>query len=159
MNLRVESLSEHPGLIDTVIGWHWHEFSAGHSDASLAHWRAQLVERSNRDRIPFTLIAFADDEPVGCVTVCTDDLDSRFADRGPWLSGMLVVNAARNLGIGRALLRAVADRARELGADELWLRTETAPSFYERCGWSTVARREQMHDSTVMRLATGASRD
>jgi GNAT superfamily N-acetyltransferase len=75
---------------------------------------------------------------VGCLSVTDDDIDERFADRGPWLSGMLVVARARNLGIGRALVQAAESTARDFGVSELWLRTESAGPFYERCGWSFV---------------------
>jgi len=113
--------------------------------------RARLVERSTRDRVPFTLIAFADELPVGCVSVCDDDLDARFADHGPWLSGMLVIGVARNQGVGRALLLEVERVTRKLGASDLWLYTSEAAAFYERCGWSVVARKERLQDGTVMR--------
>jgi GNAT superfamily N-acetyltransferase len=87
------------------------------------------------------------------VSVTDDDLDDRFADRGPWLSGMLVIGPARNLGVGRALLSAVEERARAIGATELWLHTGEAEQFYERCGWSHLARREHVGDDTVMQRA------
>jgi GNAT superfamily N-acetyltransferase len=156
VDLRVEALADHPGLVDTVVGWHWREWSHGHAEASLDDWRSRLVARSNRDRVPFTLVAFLDAEPVGCVSVCDDDMDARFADHGPWLSGMLVIGEARNLGLGRALLREVEVRARRSGATELWLHTGEASAFYERCGWMVIARKQQMHEDTVMRLDLGS---
>jgi GNAT superfamily N-acetyltransferase len=151
VELRIELLADHLDLVDTVNAWHWREWSHGYTDASLEDWRARLVERSTRDRVPFTLIAFADEVPVGCVSVCDDDLDTRFADHGPWLSGMLVVGVARNQGVGRTLLLEAEHLAREFGASDLWLFTSEAAAFYERCGWSVVARKERLQDSTVMR--------
>ena len=152
MEIRIELLADHVDLVDTVVAWHWREWGHGHADALLDEWRARLVERSTRDRIPFTLIAFADDVPVGCVSVCDDDLDARFAGHGPWLSGMLVIGDARNQGVGRALLREVEVLARRFGASELWLRTGEASAFYERCGWIVVSRKQQLEDDTVMRV-------
>jgi len=151
VKIRIEPLADHLDLVDTVVGWHWREWSHGDADASLDDWRARLVERSNRDRVPFTLIAFADAEPVGCVSVCDDDLDARFAGHGPWLSGMLVVGVARNRGVGRELLRVAELLARKFGASELWLYTSEAPAFYERCGWIVVSPKQRLQDTTVMR--------
>jgi len=151
VKIRIEPLADHPDLVDAVVGWHWREWSHGYSDASLDDWRARLVERSNRDRVPFTLVAFADAEPVGCVSVCDDDVDARFAQHGPWLSGMLVIGVARNQGVGRALLREAELLAWKLGATDLWLYTSEAPAFYERCGWSVVFRKDRLQDHTVMR--------
>jgi GNAT superfamily N-acetyltransferase len=151
MQSRVEWLADHPGLVDTVLAWHWREWSHGEADASLDRWRAQLVERSNRDRIPFTLVAFVDDVAVGSVSVCEEDLDPRYADEGPWLSGMFVTGRARNQGIGRALLRVAEKQSRRFGATELWLFTTEAAAFYGRCGWDVVAGKEGLLDQTVMR--------
>jgi hypothetical protein len=101
---RVELLSSDSPLIDTVVQWHWDEWSSDHDHAEIDGWRAGVRERTNLDRVPFTLVAHLDGEPVGCLSVSDDDIDERFADRGPWLSGMLVVARARNLGVGRALV-------------------------------------------------------
>jgi GNAT superfamily N-acetyltransferase len=150
MNTRVALLADHLDLVDTVIGWHWREWSHGHAGASLDEWRARLVTRSNRDRVPFTLVAFVDSEPVGCLSVCDDDFDARYADHGPWLSGMLVIGEARNQGVGRALVGEAEVLARRLGASELWLHTAEASAFYERCGWGVVSRKQQLHENTVM---------
>ena len=152
MEIRIELLADYLELVDTVVAWHWREWSHGHSDARLEEWRARLVERSNRDRVPFTLVAFADNVPVGCVSVCDDDLDTRFAGHGPWLSGMVVIGAARNQGVGRALLREVALLAVRFGASELWLHTAEASAFYERCGWIVVSRKQTLQEETVMRV-------
>jgi GNAT superfamily N-acetyltransferase len=151
MDCRVELLGDHLGLVDTVLTWHWREWSHGDPDATLEKWRAQLVERSNRDRVPFTLVAFVEDEPVGSVSVCEEDVDVRYAAEGPWLAGMVVVGRARNQGVGRALLRAAEDRARQLGISDLWLYTTEAAAFYARCGWAVVAAKTALAEQTVMR--------
>lgn len=151
MEPRIELLGADAVLIDTVIGWHWHEWSDEHDDANFDEWRARLRNRTNHDRVPFTLVAHHDDEPVGCLSVCDDDLDERFADQGPWLSGMLVIGRARNLGVGRALVRAAEEQARAVGLRELWLHTGEAGPFYERCGWSYLLRKEHLHGDAVMR--------
>jgi GNAT superfamily N-acetyltransferase len=83
--------------------------------------------------------------------VSDDDIDERFADRGPWLSGMLVVARARNLGVGRALVQAAESVARDFSVPELWLRTETAGPFCERCGCSYGVPKQGLRLAAVMR--------
>ena len=151
MEPRIELLTADSPLIEIVLGWHWREWSHEHDDANVDEWRAHVRGRTNHDRVPFTLVAHLDAEPVGSLAVCDDDLDERFADRGPWLSGMLVVGPARNLGVGRALVRTAEEHARKLGIPELWLRTGEAGPFYERCGWAYVLRKEHARDDAVMR--------
>jgi GNAT superfamily N-acetyltransferase len=151
MECRIEWLADHLELVDTVVGWHWREWSHGEPDASLAAWRARLVTRGNRDCVPFTLVAFSDNDPVGCVSVCEDDVDARFPLEGPWISGMFVVGLARDQGVGRMLVRAAEDRARDFGAVRLWLWTTEAAAFYRRCGWESVVSKQALADATVMR--------
>lgn len=147
----VELLTPASPLIETVVGWHWREWSDDHEDADLDAWRVGVSARTNDQRVPFTLVALLDGEAVGCLSVTDDDCDERFADEGPWLSGMLVIGRARNLGIGRALVVAAEDTAHRFGIRELWLRTGTAGPFYERCGWSYVARKQDAQSYAVMR--------
>ena len=150
---RVELLRAATELFDVVLGWHWREWSHGETNANLDEWRRRLAARCAPDDIPFTLVAHLEDEPVGCLSLCHDDRDARFAHAGPWLSGMVVVGRARNLGVGRALLDATADRARSLGATQLWVWTTEAGPFYERCGYELAHRKEGVRDSAVLRRA------
>jgi GNAT superfamily N-acetyltransferase len=136
-----------------VFRWHWLEWGVLDTHADEAEWRAQLASRCHEEGIPFTLVALLDDEPVGCLSVCTDDLDDRYTDRGPWVAGMVVVGPARNMGVGRALLDAAAARARDADATELWVWTTEAGPFYERCGYQYAHRKESLRDRSVLYMA------
>ena len=150
MRIECELLAADSALVATVLSWHWDEWSGDHDDADFARWGAQLRSRCRADEIPFTLIARLDGEPVGCVTVCHDDDDQRFADHSPWLSGVLVAARARALGVGRRLLEGAADRARALGATELWLHTSGAARFYQRCGYQSAHAKDGLRDDAVL---------
>ncbi len=138
MDVHIDLLHAGDPLLETVSGWHWREWSLG-TEAERDAWRDRLSARTGATGIPFTLVARWGDEPVASISVCTDDVDAEFADRGPWLSGVFVLGAARDLGLGRRLLDVAADHARRAGATELWLHTGEAARFYQRCGY-TVAR-------------------
>jgi len=133
-NLVIRSLADCPEVAATVTAWHWNAWGANETTSSEQAWLAVIQARAGAD-VPFTLVAFADDEPVDALSVCWDDLDQRFGNEGPWLSGMVVRSNARNLGIGRSLLIAAEQRCIELGHVHLWLHTSEAKRFYERCGW------------------------
>ena len=77
--------------------------------------------------------------PVGCVSVCDDDFDVRFADRGPWLSGMLVIGESLATRASDACSCTKPTSRAAFGASGLWLYTGEAAAFYnERCGWNVV---------------------
>lgn len=150
MDVRVEMLTEDSPLLDSLVAWHWREWGNG-SSADRDDWRARIRSRSNTDRIPFTLVAYLDGEPTGSVSICNDNADERFAYRGAWLTGMYVLGPARNLGVGRELVRVAEQTARRFGATELRLHTAEAGPFYERCGWSYLHRKDEPNDQSVMR--------
>jgi N-acetylglutamate synthase-like GNAT family acetyltransferase len=58
------------------------------------------------------------------------------------LRSLAVIPGARGQGLGRRLCQAVLDRARELGAEEVLLLTETAAGFFERLGVCALPRPE-----------------
>lgn len=153
MTITVASLADHPELLATVAGWMWREWGSEPEERV----RERLARRANRDEIPFTLVGFADGEPVGALTVCWDDVDAAHADRGPWLSGVVVHRQARNLGVGRALLASAEQRTAALGHGELWLHTGEAQRFYERCGYELVRAKATVADDAVLKRALPAT--
>ena len=144
--LSIRDLADHRDAVPRLASWYQ---SAWGGDAS--QWQQILADRSRRDEVPFTRLAFLEDTLVGATSVCWDDSDQEFAEKGPWLSAVFVQGPARNLGVGRALLVDVEERCRELGHSELWLHTAEAERFYERCGWQVVRPRAYLGTDTVMR--------
>jgi N-acetylglutamate synthase-like GNAT family acetyltransferase len=101
------------------------------------------------------LIAELEGRPVGCVAIVPDGT-------GAWeLSKMAVADTVRGRGIGRRLLGATIERARELGARSLFLGSNAkladAVHLYEAFGFEHVAP-ESLHmpyarANVFMRLA------
>ena len=151
--IEVRRLSADESAFGDVFRWHWLEWGVSTPNGDERAWRAQLASRCHSEGIPFTVVASLDGEPVGCASVCDDDRDARYGDRRPWLSGMVVVGPARNMGVGRELLSAAADGARQAAATELWVWTTEAGPYYERCGYAYAHRKENLHDPSVLHLA------
>jgi GNAT superfamily N-acetyltransferase len=55
----------------------------------------------------------------------------------PWLAGLYVTLEYRRQGVGRVLVKAIEDQARQRGRRRLYLYTRSAANYYERLGWST----------------------
>ena len=151
--IEVRRLRADAPVFDEVFRWHWLEWGVSTPNADERGWRTQLASRCRAEGIPFTVVASLDGEPVGCVSVCEDDRDTRYDDRGPWLSGMVVVGPARNMGVGRELLGAAAEGVRRAAAGELWVWTAEAGPFYERCGYQYAHRKQTVRDPSVLYLA------
>ena len=88
-------------------------------------------------RIPLTLVALENQDCLGSVSIFENDLDIR-EEYTPWLASLCVKKDRRNEGIGLKLVAAAISKAKELGFDELYLRTETASNYYRKIGWSYI---------------------
>lgn len=95
------------------------------------------------------LVAEVGDEPVGYAIVCRG-FEAHTGKRRLWLGDLYVRAAARRSGVGRALMAAVASRARKLDCEavywELWRPNALGRAFYERLD------AEETDDLAVMRL-------
>lgn len=153
--VRVCALTERPDLVELVAGWHWKEWGSDEGDETRVDWVRRVRSRSS-DGVPFTLVCFLGGDPVGAVSACWDDRRDGFPTDEPWLSGMVVRNEARNLGVGRVLLGAAEERCHGLGFRRIWLHTGEAKRFYERCGWPLVRDKQALHDDAVLCRALGS---
>ncbi|MBI3073838.1 MAG: GNAT family N-acetyltransferase [Deltaproteobacteria bacterium] len=76
---------------------------------------------------------------IGVASLYHEPLPGRRALESAWrLRGMAVRGEHRKLGVGRALVEACLDAARNVGATLVWCNARTTASgFYERCGFET----------------------
>lgn len=141
--IRVESLSEHPELVDDVVEIAWDEWGAGLSEEDRARWRRE-AERDCRSHTAFSagFVALDGDAAVGTVQLHEFDIDA-MRDRSPWICGMVVRPEYRGKNVGRRLLQALEAFARDHGVERLWVFTERAAAFYEACGWERFGEAEQ----------------
>ncbi|MEZ2332598.1 GNAT family N-acetyltransferase [Mesorhizobium sp. RCC_202] len=71
-----------------------------------------------------------------------DEIDPAH-DLTPWLAGLIVDEACRGQGVGKALVAAVEAHAASVGVGKLYLYTWQARRFYEALGWIAVEPFEQ----------------
>jgi len=140
--LRVESLADHPELLEQVGLLRWKQWAYGAQDpAPFIEVTAREAGRSGQ--LPMTLVGI--DMAGGAVGAAglgpaDDELSAaERAGRTPWILGMVVRAESRNRGVGRQLLESLQDVAASLGHPRTWVATgDEAVGFYQRCGWSAV---------------------
>ncbi len=149
--VRIESIAEHPGLIETVARWQFGEWGHLEPGDSLEARIAYLTRQAaNPGRIPATFIALEGNEPLGSASVVESDMDTH-PELTPWLASVYVKPEARGRGVGRALVRRVMDEVAALGIARLYLFTEDARGLYEQLGWHEIgAENFQGIDVTIM---------
>lgn len=88
------------------------------------------AEHDELDRVADFAILYYDGKP--CATARLIVKDSRFK-----IGRIAVLKECRGLHLGAAVVNAVCDRARELGADRIYLNSQKhAVAFYEKLGFS-----------------------
>jgi len=150
--VRIESIGDHPDLVETVARWQWEEW--GHLDPadSLATRIASLRDQKSHDRIPATYIALNDAEPLGSASLVAHDM-STHRELSPWLASVYVTPAARGRGVASALVRHAVAQTAAMGVARLYLYTENAQGLYEKLGWRVIAtERFQGHSVTIMAI-------
>lgn len=131
--MTIKRISQHPELIPVLASWFHKEWGG----CSPYHLRENEIPRLNRhassQTLPFTLIAFLNEKPVGCASVVTHDTSSF-----PWLTNVFVATDYRNLGIGSHVVNSASEEVKRLGFQNLYLVTIDKARFFSRLGWQTV---------------------
>ncbi|MDP0498745.1 MAG: GNAT family N-acetyltransferase [Verrucomicrobiota bacterium JB022] len=130
------------------FGWIKAYFSIEPADLEvLNHPQAHILDRGGH-----ILLARLDDTIVGCIALVPAK-----SEPGWWeISKMGVDERARSRGIGRLLMLAVLERAREIGARQLFLETNSrlAPALrlYEQAGFVKVPMRPSPYTRADVRM-------
>ena len=139
----IATLAEHPQLVPEVVEIAWREWGASLPVHEHARWLRE-AERDSRLHLPTSaaFVALDGDRAVGVVQLHEFEIDA-MRDRSPWVCGMVVLPDYRGAGVGSRLLAALERFAAGHGVARLWVFTESAAAFYERCGWQRHGESEQ----------------
>ena len=129
-------LADQPELIAEVGVLRWR---AAGSVGTPGPWIESTARDAGRDRLPLTLVAMdLDGHAIGAVTLGPEDdsLSASCGERAPWVVRMVVRPGDRLCGVGRLMVGAVEDLAREHGHGRLWVAAgDEWADFYRQCGW------------------------
>ncbi len=102
----------------------------------------------NSDILPLTLVALDGDRPVGMGSLRANDgispscvyahLSTEASAKVGWLGSLVIDPEYQKRGIGKALIEAVKNKAKELGLSKLYLFTlnPIIYHYYVRLGWN-----------------------
>jgi GNAT superfamily N-acetyltransferase len=129
-------LADQPELVAEVGVLRWR---AAGGVGTPGPWIEATARDAGRDGLPFTLVAMdLDGRAIGAVTLGRADESVVDVCPGlsPWVVRMVVRPGERRCGIGRLMVSALEDLARERGHDRIWVAAEGEDSaFYRECGW------------------------
>jgi GNAT superfamily N-acetyltransferase len=137
MGLSVSLLADRPEALEVVADMRWREWGHPPEPVEYSFWRDMTTREAGRTELPVTFVC-ADQsagDVVGAVGLDEYDVEER-RETSPWVTGTIVRADRRGSGVGRLLMRHLEQWAAEHGFEELWVGTENAAGFYERCGWA-----------------------
>jgi len=135
--IEIAFLIDYPETIPTLTRWfraQWPDYFAERTAADIAQ---DFYAEANRDSIPVRLVAFADGELAGTITL-RDRAMKTLPEYHPGLGGLFVIEKHRGQGIGTELVRAGMNVAREQGYQRVYATTVAARGILERLGWKPV---------------------
>ena len=154
MKIEIKQLSECPEYLITVGTWIYNEWWSRRYNTPevVLSW---LRMHTQLDRVPYTVVAFADGLPVGSCSVIENDCVHR-PQYTPWVAAVYVKPEMRHRGIASLFLREAAQIADRIGVAGLYIDclAVTAP-VYEKNGWEIYEREVGDKDSVVMLRVRG----
>lgn len=137
--LRIDYLKNHPvfesRLAELSCAEWQHLYGDWNREAALREFESQRADGS----LPLTLVALAQEELLGAVSLVFDDLPGH-ENLNPWLASLLVLPGHRGEGTGSRLVQEAEALLARNGVSTAYLFTESARPFFERLGWRDMER-------------------
>jgi len=145
--VKISYLADHPDVIPILSEWFYREWAYLHPDRSKDDFYRLISERTNKSKIPLTLVVFEGEELIGTACLKISDMDTK-PELSPWLSGLYVKESWRRRGVGAVLVKEIESTAIELGIAHLYLYTPESKKFYSELGWHEMEN-EDYHNVPV----------
>ncbi len=119
---------------------HWHQFNNA-LDLNLITKKFKN-DLTREEGLPIGYAFYDDDKLVGFCTLQKENL-KKYPEIYPWISSVMIFDEYRRLGYGTKMLQEIADKAKELGYQKVYLWTDQAPEFYKKIGYTYLQKVEK----------------
>ena len=144
-------LADVPHVIPTVAHWYYHQWPALFKDQAQAVEEIKQVK--HRDQIPLCLVEIQNNQVLGTAALLMEDMDT-YPNYSPWLACVYVLETCRGAGIGKKVVLAATEKARQLGFKKLFLWTDHKKNFYKKLGWEIITTTlYKTYQVTIMSIA------
>ncbi|MEM7125555.1 MAG: GNAT family N-acetyltransferase [Chloroflexota bacterium] len=142
-------LADYPETIPILSQWFRDQWPAYYIERTPADIAQDFYAEANREVLPVRLIALAEDELTGTITL-RERADRNLPAFCPGLGGLFVAEQHRGRGIGTKLVRAAMNLAQELGYESIYATTVAARGILERLEWEPLRKIEQDDDQSTL---------
>lgn len=149
--ITIDYLKNHPEHVITCAQWSFGQWGHHTPERTLQSFIQSRKAYLNDTSIPFTLLAFIDQAPIGMVSLApSKDICH---DLMPWLSTIYVTPEQRSKGIGTLLEETICTKALDMGYKKIYCYTsdKTVIPWYEKLNWKKNSTQWlHNHEVTVM---------
>lgn len=133
--MNIDFLSNQPEKINEVSEMIFKEFVVKTGSGMKFEDVVKHFSNTKDNTLPITLVALESGECLGTVSIFENDLKIKGMYK-PWLASLYTKPEYRGRGVGEKLIAKTIDVVKELGFNELYLRTEDASDYYRKRGWT-----------------------
>lgn len=140
--ITIDLLKNHPQHIEQ-LAYIWYEFfgKIRLPGCSLEKVVKRFADYLNEDILPLAYIALDGTKAIGICAL--REQDAMRPDLTPWLGALVVAPEYRGQGIGKLLINATKNKAKELNFSTLYLFAfEPKYSYYLSLGWKELTKEE-----------------
>ncbi len=139
MDIEVKQLSECPEHLSAVGEAIYHEWWSRRHDSPEVVYNL-LRTHTQKDKVPFTVVALANGVPVGSCCVVENDCVHR-PQYAPWVAAVFVKPEMRMQGVASKVLQEAAAIATRAGIEGLYIDCHVKTRrVYEKNGWAILER-------------------
>ena len=135
ISINIDFLSNQPQKINEVSEIVFKEFVVKTGSGMKFEDVVKHFSNTKDNTFPITLVALENGECLGTVSILENDLKIRDIYK-PWLASLYTKPEYRGRGVGEKLIAKTIDVVKELGFNELYLRTEDGSDYYRKGGWT-----------------------
>ena len=150
--MKFEYLSDHQHYIPTLVDWfhdEWGHLNPGRKKDDIVK---KIQTHLNKNQLPIIFIGIEKNELCGTVSLRKFEMEG-FEHFYPWLSSLYVPIEKRKKGIGKILVENCIEKAKKLGASELYLFTENHEEWYKKLGWQCIQKvTHRNYPATIMKI-------
>lgn len=134
--MNIEFLADRIEAIPVVAKWYFEEWGHLVPECSLETFLAAISKGTNRDQPPVVILAVEDEKVIGAAELKPHEMLGIFPGLTPWLGGVYVVPAHRNVGVASRLAHKVLELAEAFGFEQIFLQTtQLDGGLYAQLGW------------------------
>lgn len=122
-----------------IASWHYSQWGRYHANSTEKDWLAHM-ECSLQSEDEAIIVALAENQLIGSVSLKKDNMDNTFPDYTPWLSGLYIKDTFRGKKIGAILIKELFELAFKKGYKEVYIFTHNLKleNFYKKFGCEIV---------------------